>query len=142
MKKKALHTIRRPTFSLLEIMVVLVIMGIVLSFAVPSYQGSIERSKGRVANFTLVTIYNAEKRFRLNNNIAAYYTCDPGCTNQLIKQNLDVNVGDEHFNYIIQVDGDGFRAIATRNSGACANNRLTITNIRGIVNNPDNCRFW
>ncbi|MCQ9204699.1 MAG: prepilin-type N-terminal cleavage/methylation domain-containing protein [Omnitrophica bacterium] len=140
MKKKAINTIKRQTFSLLEIMVVLVIMGIVLSFAVPSYQGSIERSKGKIASLTLVSIYNAQKRHKLD-NMGVYYICDP-CSKQSIKLNLGINIDDKFFDYTItaSVTG-GFNATATRHDeGLCANEQMFVTEIRGRIGQT--CDFW
>lgn len=140
MKKKATNTIKRQAYSLLEIMVVVVLIGILLSFATPSYQGSIERSKGKTADLTLVSIYNAQKRYKLD-NMGAYYICDP-CSKQSIKENLGINIDDKFFNYTITASATGgFNATATRhNKGLCANERMFVTEIRGRIGQT--CAFW
>jgi len=116
---------KKPAVSLLEILLVVAIIGIVVAFAIPGYQRAIEKSRGRHAEFNLMSIYNAQKRYKLDNN--QYYSCDPVCTNDLILQTLDVDIADSYFTYNIVVVGIGFTATAKRVGGEfCNGDTMTV----------------
>ena len=120
---------KRPSVSLLEILLVLSIIGIVTAFAIPNYHRAIEKSKGRHAEFNLMAIYNAQKRYKLDNN--EHYGCDPGCTNDLILQMLEVDIVDSYFTYGVAKVGTGFSATATRVGGEFCSGDTMIVNQDG-----------
>ncbi len=98
---------RIKAFSLIEMMIVVVIVGILLAVAIPSYQNAIERGRGRNAEFNLRSIYSAQQRYFLENK--CYYTCTQGiplpigftCTPEELAQNLSVDLSDPYFGYVI-----------------------------------------
>ncbi len=53
-------------FSLMEVMVVVVIVGILAAVAIPNYRTTIERGYMREADDLLMTIYNGERAYYLN----------------------------------------------------------------------------
>jgi len=63
-------------FTLLELMVVVVIIGILIAFAVPQFTKSKEHAIGQEAIATLKLIAAAEKIYRIEAN--AYYPIPPG----------------------------------------------------------------
>lgn len=66
-----MSTSRKSTlsgFSLMELLVVVVIVGILASIAIPSFGNAVERSRCRDAQSTLNIIFQAERIFRLDNN--------------------------------------------------------------------------
>ncbi len=55
-------------FTLVELLMVVIIIGILVTIAVPSYYKSIERAKGGKAKTTLRTITNAQVQYRALND--------------------------------------------------------------------------
>jgi type IV pilus assembly protein PilE len=59
---------KRKGFTLVELLMVVIIIGILVTIAVPSYYKSIERSKGGKAKAALRTITNAQVQYRALND--------------------------------------------------------------------------
>lgn len=130
-------------FVLLEMIIVIVIVGILAAVAWPNYAKSIEQNKGKSAEINLIAIYNAQKRYKMDND--AYYVCDPNCVQNgvnMINQALNVNINDANFNYTIQSDGvSGYSAVAIRLGGSVCNGMtINITNASSSVNKG--CNAW
>lgn len=126
----------------MEIIIVVVIIGIVTSFAVPSYRNSIERSKAETAEFSLLAIYNAEKRYKLDQGDYYYCSSNP-CSQAELKDNLGVDVSDPYFTYrIIDPAGaNNFQAEAIKKPGGlCENKKLTVTESGSTINKG--CSIW
>ncbi len=73
--KQVLHRPRRTAlegFSLLELMIALVVVGVLASIAYPSYQNSVRKSRRAEAVTALSALQQAQERWRGNN--AAYTT--------------------------------------------------------------------
>ena len=125
MDRDSISLAKRSAVSLLEILLVVAIIGIAVAFAIPGYQRAIEKSRGRQAEFNLMSVYNAQKRYKLDNN--QYYSCDPVCTNDLILQTLDVDIADSYFTYNVVIVGSGFTANAKRVGGEfCNGDTMTV----------------
>lgn len=130
MKNKAL--------TMLEIVVVLIIILTVSSLGIMSFHGRfIEKQRGLEAVTALETIYNAEKRYRLDND--RYYLC-PSCNHSAITNNLDVLVSFEHFNFSITGTATSYTATATRRIGQCQGRTVTMTDASSNV--TKNCDLW
>ena len=107
-------------FTLLEILIVLVILGVIAGLAIPAYQGSVEKSRSQEALQTLGAIRESLLRyFALNNTYANASYC-PVAANQNALDYCDTtNNGGQnvHFTYAISNTGpNGFTATATRNA--------------------------
>jgi prepilin-type N-terminal cleavage/methylation domain-containing protein len=147
-------------FSFVELMVVLIIIGIAVSFAAPAYMRYSEKSKGRRAEASLISIYNMERRYRMDNG--SYYTCAAaGCTMTGINNALGLYIRDPYFTYSIRAtlagrasdtigtNTPGFIATATRNASAsiCAGNNMVISSDIGtsgdsIDVDKSGCSAW
>ena len=68
----------KKAFTMVELMMVSVVLGIVASLAVPTYQSVVEQSRGNEAKVNLNIIHMGEKLYSLNNG-GAY--SGPGNTN-------------------------------------------------------------
>jgi prepilin-type N-terminal cleavage/methylation domain-containing protein len=105
--------------SLLELMIVLIIMAIALTFAMPSYAKFIDKNRAKNAEANLMVIYNMEKRYKLDNK--AFYICPASCSLTTINSALGLFIRDSYYNYQISLRStNGFKAIAThKTTGAC-----------------------
>lgn len=94
----------RKGFSLLELILVVIVIGIIAAFAIPGYLGVKQRAEGRQASTQLRLIHTAEKVEFLEDNL--YVACNgfAGC-NPL----LDLDLPD---------DGWAYRVVC---SGGCGN---------------------
>ncbi|MCD6539230.1 MAG: prepilin-type N-terminal cleavage/methylation domain-containing protein [Candidatus Omnitrophica bacterium] len=77
----------RGGFTLAEVIIVVVIIGILATLAVPNYIKAVERTRNKEAISMLKLIQQAEKMYRLENN--GYVACNSNanCNNKL-KLNL------------------------------------------------------
>jgi prepilin-type N-terminal cleavage/methylation domain-containing protein len=139
-------------FSILELMIVMVIVVIISTFAIPSYAKYNERSRGKSAEANLSIIYNMEKRYKLDNGV--YYECatspcpgfscpvTAGCSLEIINAELGLFIRDPYFTYKIEIEGaSGYKATATRSStGACADQTMTLTNASSVI--TKGCSEW
>ena len=58
-------------FTLIELLVVIMIIGILASITIPSFNKSIDNAREKEARTTLQLIYNAEKVYRLDKSLYA-----------------------------------------------------------------------
>ena len=132
--------IKKLSFTLIEIIIGVVILGILATWAIPHYSAAIERSRGKQAEINLIAIYNSEKRYRLDNS--QYYTCQQtGCSQAGIGQALNLNITDSYFAYEIENTPDGFKATATRNDeGICASQIMSLSQSGSEATKE--CNFW
>lgn len=112
-------------FSIIEIIVVLVIIGIFITMAFSNQAGFMEKNRGKNAENNLGAIYNAEKRYRLSNN--EYCAC---ADVPEINEKLNLLIDDPYFTYSITAADDTFSVEAFRNEkgrGPCAGKTMSIT---------------
>ena len=141
-------------FTLVEAVVVFVIAGLMVSFAMPSYAKYIERIRGKRAEMNLNTIYNMQKRYKLDNG--AYYECatnpcpanyicpSPSCAINSINNDLGIFIVDPYFTYSIdKVDGTSgeYTVTVTRAAeGPCAGQTMIFKSSDKTVTR--NCGLW
>jgi len=86
-------------FTMLEVLVVVIIIGILAILAVPSTREPVERSRAKRAEFNLLTIYSAQKRYFLAKRL--YFVCDnitdPDDRLTAINSNLSIKIDDPYF---------------------------------------------
>jgi len=107
-------------FTLTEMMVVLLIVSIVATMCVPTFQRAVEQSRADIAAANLRAIWAAERVYWLEYHA---YTSDSGTNAQLQQLQqlgvLDPAIGSATsggYSYSINGTGTGFTATATRNS--------------------------
>lgn len=65
---------RQSGFTLVELMIVVVVIGVLAAIALPSYQNSVRKSRRSDAHSLLMEVANRQEQFFSNNNT---YTDDP-----------------------------------------------------------------
>ncbi|MDD5354900.1 MAG: type II secretion system protein [bacterium] len=132
----------RKAFTLIEFLVVLIIIGIAASVALPNFSGRLEQFRAQESEATLLLINNAQKRYKMVNG--RYFTCAPNCDVQSINENLTLDIqGDYYFNYSIAAWGssnEGFQATATRKDGTCADKHMSSTYLNNTISKE--CAQW
>jgi prepilin-type N-terminal cleavage/methylation domain-containing protein len=118
-------------YTLVEMMIVLVVMGVMISFGIPKFSRALEQSRANVAGANLRAIWTAERIYWLDNRT---YTTNL----QVLSPNLlDSSIlSDTSYSYQVQVpaaDGTLFTATATRAAKASWSGTLTITQDGGLT---------
>lgn len=108
----------KPGFTLTEVMIVLVIMGILVGLSVPNYFKTVEmnRAEGE-AKPNLYTIHRAERIYQLYNN--EYWPPNPGGSKDTdadlaeINTSLNIDLYPNHYRLVITTTTSGTPAKAT-----------------------------
>jgi len=125
---------RSPGFTLIELLVVLVIIGIITTFAMPSFVGSQEVTRDQDARTALRQIADAERMFRLKDDTNSYVTCGGGIAAPCSTV-LGLNLNEVDWTYTVTATfpvANAFTAQADRTMGTRANRTWTVTST-----NPD-----
>lgn len=122
----------RKAFTLMELMTVVVIVGIIASFAIPNYQRTIERAHQRDADTNLMSIHAANQIYRAENSVFWPGMANPGNQNLAqINQNLRLSIIGNGMTYLC--------SSATNNDFTCTATRIGGTGFIVTVNqNPIN----
>jgi len=122
----------RTGFTLMEVMVVMIIIGIGVVFFLPNYTAPMEQAKASAAKTNLLALYSAEQNYNNNNGGSNSYCIDttnpkPCDTLADINTALTLNIQDDgSYSYICQNVGATYTCTATRN-GRAVNNALVVT---------------
>ena len=111
-------------FTLVEIMVVLVVLGILVSMGVPKFQQSLEQSRADVAGANLRAIWSAQRLYWLQNRTYA-----PDLNTLLSASLIDPTLTTATAPYSYQVGGytgSWFTATATRSGSSYWSGSYTI----------------
>ena len=97
-------------FTLMEIMIVVIIISILAGFAIPQYQGSLERAYEKSAVMNLRSVVAAEHIYKVENG--SHWVAVATVTD--INNNLKLNIIPDHVTYSCDLSGapNDFRCIA------------------------------
>jgi len=105
----------KKSFTLLEVILVVVIAGIIATFAIPGYLGVRQRAEGRQASTQLSLIHTAEKVEFLENDLYAACNGFAACNTA-----LDLDLPDDTWTYsVVCLGGCGNDFTATAAKGGC-----------------------
>lgn len=128
---------RNRGFTLAELTITVVILGILAAIAVPTFQRTIERSFWREAQDLLLTIYTGERAYFLANN--AYF--QPGDWNTIFMDNPNIASIPVAFS-VPTASRTSFTARATRTTGPCSSSTLQIDETRTFAPLTPPARCW
>jgi prepilin-type N-terminal cleavage/methylation domain-containing protein len=142
--------IKRFSFTLLELLIVLIVVGILFVVGLMGMQNAIEKNRGLHARHNLMTIYNAQKRYRTDNG--AYFPANVfnitntgnvqynfgnygnpanqtlGGNTTPISNGLGIGLQDPYFRYsVFFVTPNTYLAEDIRLSGPCSGCYMAIT---------------
>ncbi|MFA5115605.1 MAG: prepilin-type N-terminal cleavage/methylation domain-containing protein [Candidatus Omnitrophota bacterium] len=121
----------RKGFTLVELIIVVIIIGILGTIAVPQYMSAVERARGGKARANMTQIAKAEKMYAAENN-GVYIACAASA-------NLQANLGsyvemtdiaaDVDWGYAVAIGAGTFTITATKSAGLPnAGENITLTN--------------
>jgi prepilin-type N-terminal cleavage/methylation domain-containing protein len=120
-------------FTLIEILVVLVIVGVLALVALPNYNAMVIQGSASTAQNNLISIYNAQKASYINNNKYYFSAACPDTLNNInTSPLLSLNLADTNFNYCC-TNANGFTCTATNISDGA----LILTVTGGTTAAPD-----
>lgn len=114
-------------FTIIELMIVVIIIGILATFAVPQYLSAIERGKQGKARHALGLIAEAEKMYRAEYD--SYITVTDGTFNNVFSSYIELAEidADTDWDYAVTGATTTFTATATRKAGKNATKTITLT---------------
>jgi prepilin-type N-terminal cleavage/methylation domain-containing protein len=123
-RRRGSHTWERG-YTLIELMVVTVVMGVLLSMGIPRFQQSLEQSRADVAGANLRAIWSAQRLYWLENRVYA-----PDLPTLLAANLIDPSLTTATVPYTYQAagtsDNSWFTATATRTGSSSWSGTLTI----------------
>ena len=113
----------RRGFTLTEVLIVVVILGVIAAIAIPNYQKAVEKQRLRSTEDILRAIYYGEQAYSAaNSNL---YKVVGTNWSDIYMENPNGGIGVTFA--VATSNGDTrFTATATRNGGACNNNTRTV----------------
>ncbi len=127
---------KRNAFTLAELLVAVVIVSIIGSFAAVTYINAYEKTRGHHAVALVRMIHAAEQAYALDWGVPATLTFP--CTSNLLTEGYlqCPNTGGNElraFNYTVGVSGLTFTITATRNGGRYNNATIVLTHTGGAT---------
>ncbi len=115
-------------FTLLEILIVIVILGVMAGLAVPTYIRNVEQARAEEAKVNLYTIYTAEKVYKVNSRSKSqpegkYWVPGENQSAAMINKALNINLADPKYYTVFGItpSATGFKATASKPSNSAAN---------------------
>lgn len=122
-------------FTLMEIMIVAITLGVIASLALSNYNKVMEQNYCRNAQMNLIAIHNAIQIFYLKNR--TYHSSGSDLT--AINTDLNLNINDPYFTYsVVGVDPNNYSlTTSTRKNGPTYSCTVSsTTSLQGVNVNP------
>jgi Tfp pilus assembly protein PilE len=131
--------IKTLAFTVIETLVVIVIVSVLASLAMVTYGKTIERQRAKHAETSLMAIYHAEKRYKLDQQ--SYFVCSGSGCLPILNDALGLELDETYFSYQVTSTGGGFLATATRTEGACQGQQMWVDESTSKAQ-KGNCPLW
>ena len=126
------------SYTLVELMIVVVIISVIAGIAVPAYNNTLENSTARTARMTLKLVYYNEKMYR--SNIGGYLAIDEGTGstetarwNDMRLDNPNIVNANSGYQFSVIANGSSFTGKARRTKDG----RIYEITPEGAISNPD-----
>jgi type IV pilus assembly protein PilE len=110
-------------FTLVELIIVVIIIGILASVGIPQYMKAIEKARGAEGYAGLGYIQQGEKLYYANNEV---YLAGTAPLDAATQQKLDISLPQTGWKFGVAATATTFTATATRLKGSCINDTMTI----------------
>ncbi len=114
----------RKGFTLVEVLIVVIIIGILAAIGVPQFADSIEKAKGGEARAGLGHLQTGEKVYYAENET---YTTALG--------DLDISLSQRYWTFSIAAGATTYTATATRSGGTRSNQTMTMNQAGTVAGN-------
>ncbi|MBF0511532.1 MAG: prepilin-type N-terminal cleavage/methylation domain-containing protein [Candidatus Omnitrophica bacterium] len=106
-------------FSLIELVIVLIIIGLLAAIALPAYRVSIEQSNAQTAQNNLLSISAAQEQFYDTHNFYCIKDSDPSCANYVdLNHNLQLHIAsNDPFQYSCSDTAENIKYNCTASDG-------------------------
>ncbi len=118
------HSNRPSGFTLMELMIGLIIVGILATMAMPGFSRAVEKTRVKDAQVILAGIYSSEKVYRLDQN--SYGTLAQLVDNRYIAH-PDPQDNNTNWDFGVARTDTTFTATATRTGGSNDSRIITVT---------------
>ncbi len=128
----------RTAFTMTELLVVVIILGILATFGLAQYGKVVERRYYGESQNLLLAIYSGERYYYFSNGA---YLDNPSTDAdwRLIHMDNPNNYSSLPVTFSVSAAGSTFTATATRNGGTCNTNTITVTQVRALGGTWSGC---
>ena len=142
-KEKPVLLPAKSGFTLVELIIVVIVIGILAAVGMPQYTKAIEKARGAEAFAGLQNIQSGEKLYFANSETYVASTPDSeGKMDSATQKLLDINLPQRGWKFSVATSGQvatgvftAFFATGTRSSGACINKTMIFDSIGNLVDN-------
>lgn len=138
------HHYRQNGFTLIEVMITVVIIGILASIAYPSYQEFVKRGNRTEGQAFLNEVAARQERYYVQNHVYVTGNTDADVAKLKLKNNRTSETGKYTLSLAANAGDGGYTLTATQQFGdtACGNLTLTATGVKGVSGSKSAADCW